>query len=154
LTLKYDGLGRQSQTQHLTPSGASYVTTTYDPLGRVASVTNPYFSTSDPTYGVTQTQYDALGRVTQTLKPDSSISAAQYSGSCATSTDEAGKSRRACNDGLGRLIEVDEPQAASVGTSATASVTISGNLQVANSTTGAQPPNAVSGSALSAYELS
>src|SRR5215813_10520083 len=73
----FDGLGRPYKTVH-TSAGNSTVVTTYDALGRVASVTNPYFSTNDPTYGVVQTQYDALGRVTQATKQDGSISTAQY----------------------------------------------------------------------------
>src|SRR5262249_3925179 len=85
--------------------------------------------------GLIQTQYDALGRLTQTTKQDGSLAAVQYdktsanstNGTCAITTDEAGKSRKSCVDALGRLIEVDEPQASAVGTSATASVTISGN---------------------------
>src|SRR5262249_23223417 len=113
----FDGLGRPIRSVH-TSAGNSTVVTSYDALGRVASVTNPYFSTGDPTYGLIQTQYDALGRVTQTTKQDGSISNAQYgqtsanslNGDCTTTTDEAGKVRKSCSDGLGRLIEVDEPQ--------------------------------------------
>src|SRR5262249_45542315 len=53
----FDGLGRPYKNVHASAGNAT-VLTTYDPVGRVASVTNPYFSTSDPTYGATQTQYD------------------------------------------------------------------------------------------------
>src|SRR5205807_5885247 len=70
---------------------------------------NPYFSTRDLTYGVTQSQYDPLGRVTQTTKQDGGISTVSYSDNCTTTTDEARKLRRACTDALGRLIEIDEP---------------------------------------------
>src|SRR5579863_8511594 len=118
VTSTYDGLGRVYKTQHPLPNGTAEVDTTYDALDHVLSVTNPYFSTSDPTYGEIQTQYDALGRATQTTKQDGSIISAAYdvappsgvTGNCTVSTDEAGRSRRACSDGLGRLVEVDEPR--------------------------------------------
>src|SRR5215468_7880223 len=116
----FDGLGRPIRRVH-TSAGNATVITSYDARGHVASVTNPYFSTSDPTYGVIQTQYDALGRTTQVTKQDGGISTVQYdqtsanstNGNCTTGTDEAGKARKSCSDGLGRLIEVDEPQASS-----------------------------------------
>src|SRR5262249_56023019 len=73
----FDGLGRPIKTVHASASNSTVVTS-YDADGRVASVTNPYFSTSDPTYGVIQTQYDALGRTTQVTKQDGSISLASY----------------------------------------------------------------------------
>jgi RHS repeat-associated protein len=119
LTTTFDGLGRTYKTQHVLPNGTAEVDTTFDGSGRVSSVTNPYFSTSDPTYGVTQTRYDALSRVTQVTKQDSSVVTTQYdqtsststNATCATATDEAAKQRKSCVDGLGRLIEVDEPQA-------------------------------------------
>ncbi|HEY6350973.1 MAG TPA: hypothetical protein VI636_16340, partial [Candidatus Angelobacter sp.] len=74
----YDGLGRAYRAQHATPDGNSTVDTSYDGLGHAVSVTNPYFSTSDPTYGVIQTQYDALGRATQVTRQDGSLSTAAY----------------------------------------------------------------------------
>jgi RHS repeat-associated protein len=106
----FDGLGRAYKGQHLLPEGNAAVDTTYDSAGRVATVTNPYVSTTDPTYGVTLTRYDALDRVTQVTKQDGSFSTVDYTaGNCTVATDEAGKQRRACNDALGRLVEVDEP---------------------------------------------
>jgi YD repeat-containing protein len=107
-----DGLGRTIRAKHVLPGGsAALVDTTYDGLDRVASVTNPYFYTSELTYGVTQSRYDALGRATQTIKQDGSISAASYSDNCTITTDEAGKQRRACTDALGRLTGVWEDPA-------------------------------------------
>src|SRR5262249_5668253 len=149
----FDGLGRPIKSVH-TSAGNSTVVTSYDALGRVGSVTNPYFSTNDLTYGVIQTQYDALGRVTQTTKQDGSISTVQYdqtsanstNGTCTVITDEAGKTRKSCSDGLGRLIEVDEPQASAVGTNATASVTVAGAVITAPSS--GTPPLAASGTPL------
>jgi RHS repeat-associated protein len=116
-TAFFDGLGRAYKGQHTLPNGTATVDTTFDLAGRPATVSNPYFSTSDTTYGVITNLYDALDRVTQTTKQDGSISHMQYSiastiavnGDCTISTDEAGKERGACTDGLGRLVEVDEP---------------------------------------------
>ncbi len=94
----------------------------FDLAGHPATVSNPYFSTSDPTYGLTTNAYDGLDRVTQTTKQDGSISHVAYgvltsvasSGNCTVATDEASKQRGACSDALGRLVEVDEPSGAAV----------------------------------------
>ena len=137
LTTYLDGLGRPYQTQHATPNGNATVQTTYDGLDHAVSVTNPYFSTSDPTYGVIQTQYDALGRVTQVTKQDGSVSSMAYdtvpiqavAGDCTRTTDEAGKQRLTCADGLGRLTEVHEPGDNFSGTQAQGSFSVGGNLQ-------------------------
>jgi RHS repeat-associated protein len=104
-----DGLGRMIQGKHLTPQGNIFINTTYDVRGRVATVTNPYLTTSDATYGTTQTQYDALGRVIQITRQDGSIARVDYTQpNCPVSTDEAGKARKSCSDALGRLITVWE----------------------------------------------
>ena len=127
-----DGLGRVSQAQHLTPAGTAKVDTTYDPLGRVSIVSNPYFTTADPTYGITQSFHDAFGRTVKTVKQDGSPSSAAYSvrnsatvnGTCVTSTDEAGNKRTACHNGFGELREVDEPGALYPGAQAAGSIDI------------------------------
>src|SRR5437773_7135184 len=59
-TAYFDGLARPYQAQHVTPSGTAKVDTVYDGLDQAVSVSNPYFTTSDSTYGVVQTTYDAL----------------------------------------------------------------------------------------------
>lgn len=137
-TVTYDGLARVIRTQHATPAGMATVDTTYDILGRTASVSNPYFTTSDATYGITQTVYDALDRPLLVQKPDGSYSTVAYQGNCTVTQDEAGKARRTCSDALGRLTEVEEPgdssapgatDAPTTPTSATAIVTISGAEQ-------------------------
>jgi RHS repeat-associated protein len=130
-----DGLGRPFKGVHKTPTGDVTVKTTYDALDRSINVTNPYLSTTDPTYGIVQTQYDALGRTQQTTKQDGSFSLAVYnqngtasSGDCTTTTDEAGKVRRTCTDGLDRLVEVDEPGDNFGGTKGNGTLTVSGSL--------------------------
>jgi len=119
-TSLFDGLGRGYQGQHVLPNGTATVDTTFDLAGHAATVSNPYFSTSDPTYGNTTNAYDGLDRVTQTTKQDGSISHVAYSvltsvaanGDCTVTTDEASKQRGTCSDALGRLVEVDEPSGA------------------------------------------
>jgi hypothetical protein len=123
LTAKFDGLGRSYQTLGATPTGTVEVDTTYDSQGRVSTVSNPYYQgtshSSDPTYGVTQTQYDALSRVIKTIKQDGSSSQGLYNQpagdgasslvECTTAIDEAGKPRQSCFDGVGRMVKVIEP---------------------------------------------
>ncbi len=128
--VNFDGLGRQTKTQLKHPGGDVFATTVYDGLGRAATVSNPYRATPSATDGATTTHYDGLGRPTQITKQDSSVSTISYFGPCATTTDEAGKARRACSDGAGRLTEVDEPGDSSAPASgipgSSATVTIGG----------------------------
>lgn len=145
-----DGLGRVIQTQHSLPTCTAKTDTTYDPLGRIFSVSNPYCTTSETTYGVTQTYYDALSRPLSVIEQDGSPKAITYSANCKTITDERGNSRRLCSNGFGELIEVDEPNSSAQGTSATASVTISGSLGSAGSGTGSAPVP-LSGSPLTSF---
>lgn len=116
-TTVLDGMGRILQTQLTSdPGGADYVDFTYDTFGRRATVSNPYRSKTESTYGVTTHFYDALGRITTVIPPDGSSTSnnvsTTYSGNCATVTDQAGKKRKSCADALGRLIQVFEPDAA------------------------------------------
>jgi RHS repeat-associated protein len=121
-----DGLGRLVQTQlNSDPSGIVYVDTTYDADGRKYTVSNPYRTKTDPTYGITSTVYDALGRPCVVIPPDgtsvanTSCPATQpsndvfttYSGNTTTVTDQQGKSRKSQTDGLGRLTNVWEDPA-------------------------------------------
>jgi RHS repeat-associated protein len=121
-TAVVDGLGRLSQTQlDSDPSGTAYSETTYDPVGRKASVYNPTRCSSitsncgETTWGFTTTNYDALSRVLSVTEQDGSVSSTTYdqahagnTGVCATATDEAGNSRQSCADGLGRVTGVWE----------------------------------------------
>jgi len=111
-TVKFDGLGRPIQTQQVTPSGTVLADTAYDVAGRVSTVSNPYYQSSnhstDPTYGVTSTQFDALSRVIKTIKQDQSFTTVTYTDNCTTAVDEAGKSRKSCSDAFGRMTTVYE----------------------------------------------
>jgi RHS repeat-associated protein len=111
-TAVIDGVGRLAHTQfNSDPDGVDYVDDTYDGVGNKATVSNPYRTTSDSTYGITTYAYDALHRVKQVTQPDGSLSLLKtaYCGNSTLVTDEAGHWRRSEVDGLGRLIEVDEP---------------------------------------------
>jgi RHS repeat-associated protein len=140
----FDGLGRGYKSQHVLPNGTATVDTTFDLVGHAATVSNPYFAVSDATYGLTQNAYDAMDRVTQTTKQDGSISSVAYNvltgahdaapganttGNCTDTFDEAGKQRRACADGLGRLVEVDEINSAATATVATGALVVNGSEQ-------------------------
>ena len=131
-----DGLGRVKQTEltGTSLSNPTYVTTTFDSLGRTATVTNPYQTTSDPTYGYDTYGYDVLSRVTSVTHSGDSNEVQSFYGSavasnggrstqmCSSSTyglgypslsmDETGKKRQMWTDALGHLIEVDEPDPA------------------------------------------
>jgi RHS repeat-associated protein len=122
-TSLFDGLGRTKETQLTSdPDGPTYVDKTYDPAGRTGSVSNPYRSTGDSTYGVTSYIYDGIGRPCVVVPSDgtavpgnscpSSAPAndivTSYSGNCITVKDEASKSRTSCSDALGRLTKLTE----------------------------------------------
>jgi len=83
------------------------------PSVRKSTASNPYRSTSDATYGITTTQYDGLDRVVLLIPPDGTTSSnmvtTSYCANAALTTDQAGKWRRTITDGLGRAVEVDEP---------------------------------------------
>jgi YD repeat-containing protein len=120
-----DNLGRSIQSQLLPdPQGTYYTETTYtdtvyDALGRVASVSNPYRSKSDATYGITSYSYDVLGRKLLQCQPDngnntpcaagSSYLQWLYPGNTITSYDELRNSWQHSSDALGRLTDVVEP---------------------------------------------
>lgn len=111
------------------PDGATTTSTQYDNAGRVFSVTNPYRSTSDPTYGTETPGYDGLNRVIVETHADGDTAHTYYGASvtsgggvasqlCAAGTyglgypmlivDESGRKRQKWTDALGRDIELDE----------------------------------------------
>jgi RHS repeat-associated protein len=122
-----DGFGRPKQTKTAVPtttcsSGYSYVDTAYDNEGRKFSVSNPYCTTGDATYGLTKNYYDVLNRPCLVVPPDGTTPSGNscpttppandifttYSGNTMTVTDQAGKSRKSQTDGLGRMTDVWE----------------------------------------------
>lgn len=133
-TSVHDALGRITQSQLVMPGGTANVDTVFDSLGRTTSVSNPYFSANEPTYGLVQSQYDALGRLIQVTQQDNSLRKISYSGNCTVTADEAGTQRRSCSDALGRLVEVDEPNPGAAPTAATGWVSIGGAEQMTNTT--------------------
>ncbi len=89
----FDGIGhtvRSALTSDpdCTSGNGDRTDTTYDGLGHVYSVSNPYCTTGDSTYGLTTYKYDALGRTTQVSEPDGSVVTTSYSGNCTTVTDD------------------------------------------------------------------
>jgi RHS repeat-associated protein len=111
-----DGLGRKVKaTLSSDPEGPVYATTSYDALGRSYQTTNPYRGTSDSTYGVTSTLYDGLSRPVSVTEPDNSTKTWLYARNAVTFTDEVSNQWTRTSDGLGRLIQVLEPNGSSVG---------------------------------------
>jgi RHS repeat-associated protein len=125
----FDGLHRLVQTQLHAPGSNVIVDTSYGPLGRVASVSNPHGSVPASTDGSTSTIYDALSRPLVVTKQDASTVGYSYAGNKTTVTDEAGKQRASYTDSLGRLIEVDEPGDSSTGAQAQGDLTVGGSLR-------------------------
>lgn len=112
----FDGVGQVTQTQLTSdPQGTVFTDTTYDALGRIASVSNPYRSGTDVTSspGTTTYGYDAISRKITITYPGGSVLNTAYCGPSTLVTDPSGKWRRSRVDGLGRLVEVDEPNAVS-----------------------------------------
>ena len=122
-----DGMGHV--TAEVLPSGAT-ILTTYDGLGRTYTATNPYFTSSDATYGTTTYNYDALGRKTSQVQQDNASilywcydgvatqgqpnclasKSVNYTGrSWVDSSDENGVHWQHVSDGLGRMVSALEP---------------------------------------------
>jgi RHS repeat-associated protein len=124
--LDLDGLDRVITSALVNdPDGETYVATSYDALGRVSSISNPYRGSSS--LGGDTYAYDALNRVTGVTHADGSSSQIAYgsgtSQGCPPSTysygystlytDESGNPRQTFTDALGRVIEADEPTSGS-----------------------------------------
>lgn len=122
MTNTFDGVGRVSESLVTDPQGNIETDTTYDADGRKYTVSNPYRTKTDSTYGVTTYVYDALGRTCVVIPPDGTAVAntscpttqpsndvfTVYAGNTTTVTDQQGKSRESQTDGLGRLTTVWE----------------------------------------------
>lgn len=114
-TTAFDGMGHRVATLLTSdPQGTDYSVTTYDGFGRVRLSYNPTRcnpptgSCSETTWGFTTTNYDVLGRVSSVIKQDGSSTSTTYSGPCTTVTDETGKSRKSCVNGVSFLTGVWE----------------------------------------------
>lgn len=109
----FDGVGRLTQTQLSDPQGTVFVDTAYDSRGRVATVSNPYRTGNDLTSspGITAYGYDPLDRKTSVTYPDGSVLQTAYCASSTLLTDPTGRWHRSLADGIGRLVEIDEPNA-------------------------------------------
>jgi len=112
-----DGMGHVIQTELTSdPCGADDVDTSYDGLGRIQTVSNPYrLSSTCPnnettTNGTTTYMYDALGRKTlQTNQDGNTTQQWNYTGNVVMFTDEDGNQWQRTSDALGRLTNVVEP---------------------------------------------
>jgi RHS repeat-associated protein len=132
----YDGLGRPIH-EILTSdtSGADYVDTTYDLLGRLRTMSNPHRPSSPaPTEdGTTTYVYDALGRKVQEQEPDGQSSQQWCFGGVTVTgasnchpneagnadywidhSDETARDWQLTMDSLGRISEALEPNTANV----------------------------------------
>jgi YD repeat-containing protein len=111
-TTTFDGLGRKSHFVLTDPGGNDTTDYTYDWMGRLASMSNPYRSTSDPTYGITSYTYDALNRMTKQTQPDvASTLTWAYTGNITDSYNETGRHWQRTADAFGNLTKVLEPNA-------------------------------------------
>jgi RHS repeat-associated protein len=114
--------GRGAVTRTLVDNTAQGYSTTdlaYDNMGRILKASNPYQTayTARSTQAVTPADglwtvraYDRLGRVTSiTLPGNAGVATNLYNGKTSTVTDQAGRQRRQTVDGLGRIVQLDEP---------------------------------------------
>jgi RHS repeat-associated protein len=117
---EFDGLGRAVRKVILSDPIAPVITdTTYDAMGRVASISNPYRSMGDSNYGITAFAYDALDRKVTHCQPDNGNNSPcvpgnnylqwSYTGNVTTFSDEARNTGLQTTDALGRLVTVEEP---------------------------------------------
>ncbi len=110
-----DGLGNIIHTKLTSdPVGADNTDTTFDGLGRVQSVSNPYRSTTDLTYGMTTYNYDPLGRKRGQTQPDGTTLSWAYPNNVVIYTDANSIVSQRASDALGRLKAVLEPNASSL----------------------------------------
>jgi len=137
-TATMDGMGHTVESQLTTdPAGTDTVKTTYDGMGNVSSVTNPFRGSSPPASTTITYLYDALKRTTRETEQDGSYqlwcynNSAPGAGNCtvhlgnnssqtgsvtgtwADYTDENGNHWQRSSDAFGRLTEVMEPNGSS-----------------------------------------
>ena len=122
------------------PSGADMVDTGFDSSDRIQTQSNPYRSTSDPTYGIETKSFDGFDRPVQQTHADSNVIHTYYGAAVASAggassqlcsagtyglgvptltVDEAGKKSQKWVNGFGSTMEVDEPDSSNAMTVAT-----------------------------------
>jgi len=127
-TVYLDGLGRTHQTVLVSdPEGADKVDVTYNAVGLVGSVSNPYRGASPA--GGDSYVYDGLRRATQVTHADSNAAYTYYGAAVGTNNgrttqlcsatgypslrnDERGMLLQTWTDAWGAVVEVDEPDPA------------------------------------------
>ncbi len=131
-----DSFGRAiNSTLANDPGGAVKSDTTYDGNDRASTQSNPYRSTSDPTYGIETSGYDGLDRPLSQTHADSNAAHTYYGAAagsnggaasqlCSTTTygfgfpvltvDEAGKKQQKWVNAFNSVIEVDEADSSNV----------------------------------------
>ena len=114
-TTDYDGWGR---VIHQTNRHGGQVNTTYDPMGHVESVTNPFTAGGTPGLATVHT-HDALGRITLVTLPDNQFVQTIYSGNSVTTIDQVNRKTQRLMDGLGKLVTVNEQDGSGFSTQAT-----------------------------------
>jgi len=117
----FDGLGRLIKSVTNSPQCSTGIeaTTSYDVMSRVATVSNPFCTSSDPTYGTTSFSYDSLGRKVLTILPDGTTSSAAYATNATETTAPFNGTTNVQHiqqaNGLGQLMYVCEIWSASLG---------------------------------------
>lgn len=108
----YDALGRTIETRQY-EGGSNYIAvqTQYDALGRAYRTSNPFRPWQSESAVWITSAFDTLGRVTSVTTPDSAVATTSYASNTVTITDQAGKARKNVTDALGRLIAVYEDPA-------------------------------------------
>src|SRR5579872_3979009 len=136
-----DSFGRATRsTVASDPSGADMVDTGFDTSDRSQTHSNPYRSTSDPTYGVETNSFDGFDRPVQQTHADNNVIHTYYGAAVASAggassqlcsagtyglgvptltVDEAGKKSQRWVNGFGSTMEVDEPDSSNAMTVAT-----------------------------------
>lgn len=111
-TTFFDGLGRKSGGRISDPEGDVFTKTVFDPLGRVSTATNPYRTTSDPTFGITRNDYDALGRIVKVTHPDGNTTLTSFIGRAVQLQDQGNGSTRVTrisqSDALNHMVSLCE----------------------------------------------
>lgn len=114
-TTVYDGWDRVIQQ---VDSNGGQVNISYDNMGQVISVTNPFAAGGTPSYS-TGYSYDELSRRKIITFPDGQTVQISYNGNTITVTDQVNRKIQRITDGLGRLVTINEQTSTGALTQAT-----------------------------------